>query len=188
MDTFAFFLIIHIHHWLSHVRLTATPWMVALQAPPSMGFSRQEYWSGLLFDNGQVFKWHMCACIYIQKFPEIIIIGVRILKRLHLSSRDDEHQRSYLITTFEKAVICWANFSCHRPLQSRIFTSVSKSWWLRILWFQITVGVFIPCGIEQDCNHFILRLQSCTIFISVYISSTYFFSVTSVVILLQTVI
>ena len=34
---------------LSHVRLFATPWTVAYQAPPSMGFSRQEYWSGLLF-------------------------------------------------------------------------------------------------------------------------------------------
>ena len=31
---------------LSHVRLFATPWTVAYQAPPSMGFSRQEYWSG----------------------------------------------------------------------------------------------------------------------------------------------
>ena len=32
---------------LSHVRLFAIPWTVAHQAPPSMGFSRQEYWSGL---------------------------------------------------------------------------------------------------------------------------------------------
>ena len=32
---------------LSHVRLFATPWTAAHQAPPSMGFSRQEYWSGL---------------------------------------------------------------------------------------------------------------------------------------------
>ena len=56
MDTFAFFLITHIHHSLSHVRLSVTPWTVALQAPPSMGFSRQEYWSGLLFGNMQVFK------------------------------------------------------------------------------------------------------------------------------------
>ena len=30
---------------LSHVRLFATPWTAAHQAPPSMGFSRQEYWS-----------------------------------------------------------------------------------------------------------------------------------------------
>ena len=32
---------------LSHVWLLATPWTAAHQAPPSMGFSRQEYWSGV---------------------------------------------------------------------------------------------------------------------------------------------
>ena len=32
---------------LSRVRLFATPWTIAYQASPSMGFSRQEYWSGL---------------------------------------------------------------------------------------------------------------------------------------------
>ena len=32
---------------LSHVRLLATPWTAAHQAPPSMGFSRQEHWSGV---------------------------------------------------------------------------------------------------------------------------------------------
>ena len=40
-------------HWkvkvksLSHLRPSATPWTTAFQAPPSMGFSRQEYWSGV---------------------------------------------------------------------------------------------------------------------------------------------
>ena len=32
---------------LSHVRLLVTPWTAAYQAPPSMGFSRQESWSGM---------------------------------------------------------------------------------------------------------------------------------------------
>ena len=32
---------------LSRVRLFATPWSAVYQAPPSMGFSRQEYWSGV---------------------------------------------------------------------------------------------------------------------------------------------
>ena len=36
---------------LSHVRLFGTPWTVAHQAPLSMGFSRQEYWSGLPFPS-----------------------------------------------------------------------------------------------------------------------------------------
>ena len=36
---------------LSRVRLFATPWTVAYQAPPSMGFSRLECWSGLPFPS-----------------------------------------------------------------------------------------------------------------------------------------
>ena len=36
---------------LSRVRLFETPWTVAYQASPSMGFSRQEYWSGLPFPS-----------------------------------------------------------------------------------------------------------------------------------------
>ena len=35
----------------SRVQLFATPWTVAYQVPPSMGFSRQEYWSGLPFPS-----------------------------------------------------------------------------------------------------------------------------------------
>ena len=36
---------------LSQVPLFLTPWTVAYQAPSSMGFSRQEYWSGLPFPS-----------------------------------------------------------------------------------------------------------------------------------------
>ena len=36
---------------LSRVRLFAAPWTVAYQAPLSMGFSRQYYWSGLPFPS-----------------------------------------------------------------------------------------------------------------------------------------
>ena len=42
---------------LSHVRLWATPWTAAYRAPPSMGFSRQEYWSGVPSPSpGHVFR------------------------------------------------------------------------------------------------------------------------------------
>ena len=39
---------------LSHVRLFAIPWTAAYQAPPSMGFSRQEYWSGVPLPSPKV--------------------------------------------------------------------------------------------------------------------------------------
>ena len=65
---------------LSRVRLFATPWTVAHQAPLSMGFSRQEYWSGLPFpspylgpnygggneDNGDLLQKIPCMYCYTQ--------------------------------------------------------------------------------------------------------------------------
>ena len=36
-------------YMLSHVQLFVTPWTASCHAPLSMGFSRQEYWSGLPF-------------------------------------------------------------------------------------------------------------------------------------------
>ena len=46
---------------LSRVWLFVTPWTAAYQAPPSMGFSRQEYWSGLPFPSpmheSEKWKW-----------------------------------------------------------------------------------------------------------------------------------
>jgi len=51
---------------LSYVWLFVTPWTVAHQAPPSMGFSRQEYWSGvplpsLVYIHTYIY---MCVCVY----------------------------------------------------------------------------------------------------------------------------
>ena len=40
---------------LSRVGLVETPWTVAYQAPPSMGFSRQEYWGGMPSSPSPVF-------------------------------------------------------------------------------------------------------------------------------------
>ena len=45
---------------LSHVRPLATPWTAAYQAPPSMGFSRQEYWSGVPLLSTTIHFWEHC--------------------------------------------------------------------------------------------------------------------------------
>ena len=37
----------------SRVQLFGTPWIIARQAPPSMGYTRQEYWNGLPFPSPQ---------------------------------------------------------------------------------------------------------------------------------------
>ena len=48
---------------LSRVRLLATPWTSAYQAPPSMGFSRQEYWSGVPLPSPEKRKEVAKTCI-----------------------------------------------------------------------------------------------------------------------------
>ena len=45
----------------SHVRLFATPWTAAYQAPPPMKFSRQEYWSGVPSPSPDLTK-VVCIC------------------------------------------------------------------------------------------------------------------------------
>ena len=52
----------------SHVQLFATPWTVAHQTILSMGFSRQEYWSGL-----------PCPCPRIETLSHVSCIGRRVL-------------------------------------------------------------------------------------------------------------
>ena len=52
---------------LSHVQLFVILWTVSRQAPLSMGFSRQEYWSGLPFPSPAYMYTciYMCICIHI---------------------------------------------------------------------------------------------------------------------------
>ena len=68
---------------LSHVRLLATPQTAAHQAPPSMGVSRQEYWSGLPVPSlhfmlnfiktyFNIFHFSICFCLTIIFYHLII--------------------------------------------------------------------------------------------------------------------
>ena len=54
---------------LSRVRLFATPWTAAYQAPPSMGFSRQEDWSGLPLPS--LANEYDCVAINLHTLPSI---------------------------------------------------------------------------------------------------------------------
>ena len=54
-------------------QLLATPWAAAHQAPPSMGFSRQEYWSGVPLPSPIFILWNI-----ILKYKEIIYATTRM--------------------------------------------------------------------------------------------------------------
>ena len=54
----------------SRLRILATPWTAAYQAPPSMGFSRQEYWSGVPLPSSSTGVG--CHCIFPLLFYNIL--------------------------------------------------------------------------------------------------------------------
>ena len=62
---------------LSRVRLLATPWTAAHQVPPSMGFSRQEYWSGVLL--------HLESC-YLADFWQTHTLNLSLQSKYDIST------------------------------------------------------------------------------------------------------
>ena len=64
---------------LSCVRLLATPWTAAYQAPPSMGFSRQEYWSRVPLPSSSVFSCSSKKLVGIRGKKESDVVGLRVL-------------------------------------------------------------------------------------------------------------
>ena len=81
---------------LSRVRLLATPWTAAHQAPPSMGFSRQEYWSGVPLPSPHIvystlnkhsFKHHLSAqCVLVGMEDPKLSLSFQCLVRKSTSS------------------------------------------------------------------------------------------------------
>ena len=68
---------------LSRVRLFETQWTAAYQAPPSMGFSRQEYWSEVPLpspvDDSRLsqLQWlNLCLCIFIETLYSSYVTNV----------------------------------------------------------------------------------------------------------------
>ena len=81
---------------LSRVWLLASPWPAAYQAPPSMGFSRQEYWSGLPLPSP-------CESITILKFRESPVVQ---WLRIHLVMQGTPVQS-----------LVWEDPTCHRATE-----------------------------------------------------------------------
>ena len=81
---------------LSRVRLLATPWTAAYQAPPSMGFSRQEYWWGATaFSGSPIF------IVYSIKYIEVDFGGFnqedRLTTKLPVPTMIGEVESSFCI-------------------------------------------------------------------------------------------
>ena len=72
---------------LSPVQLVATPWTAAYQAPPSMGFSRQEYWSGVPLPSLLSTEYSGLISFRIDWFDHLAVQGSRKSLLQHHSSK-----------------------------------------------------------------------------------------------------
>ena len=72
---------------ISRVRLFVTPWSAAYQAPPSMGFSRQEYWSGMPLPSPAI-NYYKSLNGNKQKKDRIIIPDLSKVASIGLPSND----------------------------------------------------------------------------------------------------
>ena len=96
---------------LSHVRLFAIPWTAAHQAPPSMGFSRQEYWSGVPSPSPM----SLCALTpFSCYFSHIIIWNLLCIVQIFSSTRARiclylQGFSSYLAHRRCSMKFCWMN-------------------------------------------------------------------------------
>ena len=84
---------------LSRVRLLATPWTAAYQAPPSMGFSRQEYWSGVPWPSPSVAKLcpTLCNPLDCSMPGPLVLYYLLELAQTHVHRVGDAIQPSHLI-------------------------------------------------------------------------------------------
>ena len=102
---------------LSCVWLFVTPWTVAYQTPPSMGFSRQEYWSGLPFPS-----------------QYIIVTSANPKLPIHSSSTSPPPWQSQICSLCRRVCCCFIdNFICAillNPHMGDIMWYLSFSFWL----------------------------------------------------------
>ena len=83
----------------SHARLFVTPWTAAYQAPPSMGFSRQQYWSGVPLPSPYIKgNARLCNQKLESRFPgEISTCNLRHADDTTLMAESEEELKSLLV-------------------------------------------------------------------------------------------
>ena len=120
---------------LSHVWLLATPWTTAYQAPPSMGFSRQEYWNGVPLPSPNCCR----LCLLIKSIGHNVIVWHNVeseeIFNLVLSYREICHYLILIIYNVHIYSIWWfSNMNTHSfslfPMRGRIVSELGGFLWV----------------------------------------------------------
>ena len=140
---------------LSQVRLLATPWTAAHQAPPSMGFSRQEWWSGVPLPSPHYYNY---IYIYIYILIEYIIIiytllneNINHLKMLHSSIFPLLYCN--LLHIFWKKNIVWELWDKHAcGWNGTIALVLTTHFQIRRMWYSLAWPSLSQYAVWKDTN------------------------------------
>ena len=78
---------------LSRVQFLATPWTAGYQAPPSMGFSRQEYWSGVPLPSPYIYTMEYYSAIKKNTFESVLMRWMKLEPVIQSEvSQKEKHQ------------------------------------------------------------------------------------------------
>ena len=119
---------------LSRVQFFATPWTVAHQAPPSMGFSRQEHWSGWHIEAWGKRK-NVSPYIHLSKHPLTFWIKKKKYNENSVITKHDYTcEYTWLI---DKDLHCTL---CSQPLLSAHELVLLGTWWQQVWNCRLTEG------------------------------------------------
>ena len=119
---------------LSHVQLCATPWTAAYQVPPSMGFSRQEYSSGLPLPSPVQNLWDTVKAVLRGKF---IAIQAYLKKQensqinnltLHLKQLEKEEMKNPRVSRRKEILKIRAEINAKETKETIGKINKAKSW------------------------------------------------------------
>jgi len=123
---------------LSHVWLFVTPWIVACQAPLSMKFSRQEYWSGFCFPFQGIFLTQGSN----PRLLRLLHWQVDSLPLCHLGSSQVPHVVKQCSQSMIFCFLCGLLW----PLQPNVILSTGLLWILKNLFFiTLTFSLKLHC-------------------------------------------
>ena len=128
---------------LSCVRPSATPWIAAYQAPPSVGFSRQEYWSGVPLPSPYLRSAYLRLLIFL---PAILIPAfassrpafLMMFSAYKLNKQGDNMQpwRTLFPIWNQSVVPCpvltVASWASYKFLQVGTIDMSVESWWMQV--------------------------------------------------------
>ena len=112
---------------LSHVRLCATPQTAAHQAPPSLGFSRQEHWSGLPF---------LLQCMKVKSESEVAQSYPTLSNPMDCSLPGSSVHRIFQARVLEWGAIAFSEDTSYNLVIFRlsvVLTHIKLDFWIRYI-------------------------------------------------------